>query len=210
MGRCGRGPAAAFSFGGGCLECGFVGSGTPTSVASRTGGSAGHNSCELRQHLDSVPPEIPIRDIVDRCQVWESHAESDVRRVSKPGPDPVFPTYVVSGPDRGVDDLRVAAVSTPQSTPDEVEDLFHRLLASVAAPAPTPKPEPSAVDQLLQRLVGETQARQPVPATLLRKLFSGNLAPVRQPRPGPIRRDWNAVVCFSCGNAGHSATRCPT
>ena len=46
--------------------------------------------------------------------------------------------------------------------------------------------------------------------TLLRNLFSGNLAPVRQPRPGPIRRDWNVAVCFSCGKAGHSATRCPT
>ena len=72
---------------------------------------------------------------------------------------------------------------------------------------------------LHQRLVAETQARQPVPAaangsagleTLLRNLLSGNLAPVRQPRPGPIRRDWNAVVCFSCGKAGHCATRCPT
>ena len=81
------------------------------------------------------------------------------------------------------------------------------------------QPEPPAVDQLFQRLVAETQARQPAPAlatrsagleTLLRNLLSGNLAPVRQPRPEPIRRDWNAVVCFSCGKAGHSATRCPT
>ena len=96
---------------------------------------------------------------------------------------------------------------------------FRRLLASAAAPAPTLKPEPPAVDHLLQRLVAETQARQPVPAaatrsagleTLLRNLLFGNLAPVRQPRPGPIRRDWNAVVCFSCGKAGHSATRCST
>ena len=35
----------------------------------------------------------------------ESQADSDVRRVSKPGPDLAFPTYVVSDPDRGVDDL---------------------------------------------------------------------------------------------------------
>ena len=27
------------------------------------------------QHLDSVPPNTPIRDIVDRCCVWESHSE---------------------------------------------------------------------------------------------------------------------------------------
>ena len=114
---------------------------------------AGHNSCELHRHLDSVPLETPIQDIVDRCWVWDSLADSDVRRVSKPGPDPVFPTYAVSDPDRGVDDLRVAAVTTPQSTPDQVK-VFRRLLANAAtAPAPTPKPEPPAVDQLLQRLV---------------------------------------------------------
>ena len=30
---------------------------------------AGHNSCDLRRHLDSAPPETPIRDVVDRCRV---------------------------------------------------------------------------------------------------------------------------------------------
>ena len=29
---------------------------------------AGHASCELRRYLDSVPPETPIRDVVDRCK----------------------------------------------------------------------------------------------------------------------------------------------
>ena len=36
---------------------------------------AGQDSCALRWHLDSVSPEIHIRDIVDRCRVWESHAD---------------------------------------------------------------------------------------------------------------------------------------
>ena len=40
----------------------------------------GHGSCELRRHLDSVAPETPIRDIVDHCRVWESHADSDKGR----------------------------------------------------------------------------------------------------------------------------------
>ena len=85
---------------------------------------AGHSSCELRQHLDSVSPETPMQDIVDRCRVWESHADLDVRRASKPGPDPTYPTYAVSGSDGGMDDLRVAAVTTPQSVPDQLETLF--------------------------------------------------------------------------------------
>ena len=42
---------------------------------------AGHSSCELRRHLDSVPPETPIRDVVERCRVWESHADPTVRQV---------------------------------------------------------------------------------------------------------------------------------
>ena len=40
-------------------------------------------SCGLRRHLDSVPPDTPIRDIVDRCQEWESHSEQ--KRGSAPG-----------------------------------------------------------------------------------------------------------------------------
>ena len=87
---------------------------------------AGHDSCELRQYLYSVPSETHIQDILDRCRVWESHADSDVRRASTPGPDPAFPTYVLGGPDREMDDLWVAAVTTPQSTPDQMEGFFCR------------------------------------------------------------------------------------
>ena len=72
----------------------------------------GHSSCELRRHLDSVSPETPILDIVDRCRIWESLADLDARQASKPGPDPIYPTYAVSGSDGGMDDLRVAAVTT--------------------------------------------------------------------------------------------------
>ena len=36
---------------------------------------ADQRSCGLRRHLDSVPPDTPIREIVDRCRVWESHSE---------------------------------------------------------------------------------------------------------------------------------------
>ena len=60
--------------------------------------------------------------------MWESHADSEIQRVSKPGPETVFPTYVVSESDKAVDDLRVAAVTTPQSTPDQVKKSFLRLL----------------------------------------------------------------------------------
>ena len=85
-------------------------------------------------------------------------------------------------------------------------------------PAPPPKPEPPTLEQLLQCLLAGAQARKPAPAvatgssdieTLLQNVLPGNLAPAMRPRPGPMRRDWAMVVCFSCGKAGHSATRCP-
>ena len=53
---------------------------------------AGHNNCDLRRHLDSISPETPIRDVVDRCRVWESHANPAVRRISKSTPDLLCPT----------------------------------------------------------------------------------------------------------------------
>ena len=90
-----------------------------------------YSSCELRRYLDSVPPETPIRDVVDRCRVWESHADPEIRRVSKPGPEPIYPAYVVGDSDKVVEEIRVAAVTKPKSTPDQVEDLFRRLLAGV-------------------------------------------------------------------------------
>ena len=112
---------------------------------------AGHSSCELRRHLDSVPPETPIRDVVDRCRVWESHADPVVRRVSKPNPDQNYPAYVVGNSDSISEKTRVAAVTRPRSSPDQLEDLLRRLLMAVDPPAPIPEVPP--VEMLLQRLV---------------------------------------------------------
>ena len=83
----------------------------------------GHSSCELRRYLDSVPPETPIRDVVYRCRVWESHADPEIRRASKPGPEPIYPAYVVGDSDNVVEEIRVAAVTKPKSTPEQVDDL---------------------------------------------------------------------------------------
>ena len=181
---------------------------------------AGHSSCELRRYLDSAPPETPIRDVVDRCRVWESHADPEIRRVSKPNPDPICPAYVVGDSEHVDETLRVAAVTKPKSPPDQLEDLLRRLLANMAAPVPVPAPVPEVptVEKLLQCLVAETQGRQPAAVSppepvglgnLVRSYLSGQQTLGLQTRQRPIRRDWNGVVCFSCGKSGHAAT-CPT
>ena len=103
--------------------------------------------------MDSVPPETPIRDVVDRCHVWESHADPEVHQISKSRPDPIFPAYVVGDSDNISETKRVAVVTRPKSGPDPLEDMLRRLLAAVATPAsvPAPVPEVPAVEKLLQR-----------------------------------------------------------
>ena len=95
---------------------------------------ADHDSCALRRHLDSVSPETPIRDIVDRCWVWESHADTEARRFRKPGPERALPIYTVDEPGRGTDDQMVAAVTLPPAAPDPLETLFPQLLPTPVVP----------------------------------------------------------------------------
>ena len=60
---------------------------------------AGHGSCELRRHLDCLPPDTPLRDIVDRCRVWESHSDLSARNVNQP--KLTYPAYVVKPSRKG-------------------------------------------------------------------------------------------------------------
>ena len=77
--------------------------------------------------------------MVDRCRVWESHADPAVRRVSKPSPDQTYPAYVVGDSDSISDTTQVAAVTWPRSGSDQLEDLLRRLLLAVDPPAPIPE-----------------------------------------------------------------------
>ena len=145
--------------------------------------------------MDSVPLETHIRDVVDRCRIWESHADPEIRRASKPGPEPIYPEYEVGDSDKVVEEIQVAAVTKSKSPPDQVEDLLRRLMAGVAPPAPVPAPVPEV--PMVEK------------ENLLRSLLLRQWASVQQPWQSSFQRDWNDIVCFSCGKAGHSATRGP-
>ena len=85
---------------------------------------AGHSNCDLHRHIDSAPPETPIRDVVDRCRVWESHDNPAVRRMSKPAPDPTYPAYTVGDTDSDNEIIRVAAVTGLKSDQNQLIDLI--------------------------------------------------------------------------------------
>ena len=72
---------------------------------------AGHSNCDLRRHLDSVSPETPIRDVIGRCRVWESHADPAVRRMSRPNLDPTYLAYAVADTDSNNEVTGVAVVT---------------------------------------------------------------------------------------------------
>ena len=126
--------------------------------------------------MDSVSPETPIRDVVDRCRIWESHADPAVRRIGEPNPDPTYPTYAVGDSDSDNETTRVAVVTGQRSGQNQVEDLLRRVISTAERPAP--KPEVSDVEKLIQKLVRETQSRPPavigppVPTTLEQMLRS--------------------------------------
>ena len=147
---------------------------------------AGHDNCDLRRHLDSVPPETPIRDVVDRCRVWESHADSMVRRMTKPKTDMTYPTYAVGDADKDREVIKVAAVTGLRSDLNQLKDLLWRIVSAVE------------LEQLLRSVLDGQRRRERQPQKQR-----------QTPKQRPVRRDWSEVICFSCGKTGHPGTRCP-
>ena len=61
---------------------------------------------------------------MDRCRVWESHADPEVRRVSKPMLEPAYPTYVVEQSEYETEPVQVVIVNKPNSSVDQSEELL--------------------------------------------------------------------------------------
>ena len=87
---------------------------------------AGHESCKLRRHLDCLPPDTPLRDIVDRCRVWESHSDLSGRHISKP--EPAYPAYVVKQSEKDPEPVRAVTVNKPERSVDDSNELLRKLV----------------------------------------------------------------------------------
>ena len=158
---------------------------------------ARHESCELRRHLDCLPPDTALRDIVDRCRVLESHADTSVRRVSKPMPEQAYPAYMVRKPEYEAEPVRAVTVNKPDSSVDQSKELLKKLLAVLtpAVPAPARAPEPSPMDKLIQLLIEKITKNKPAPPvpaeptkleTMLRTYFGGKQSSSQQSRLRPV------------------------
>ena len=84
---------------------------------------------------------------MDRCRVWESHADPEVRRISKPMPEPVYPTYVVEQPDYETEPVCVVTVNKPINPIDQSEDLLKKLLTVLTPTVSVPRRGPRIYHQ---------------------------------------------------------------
>ena len=170
---------------------------------------AGHESCELRRHLDCLPPDTPLRDIVDRCRVWESHSDFPGRSASRP--EPPYQTYVVKTPEKEPEPVRAVTVNKPECPVDDTNELLRKLVEMLTPKAnPTTRvPEPSG--KVATRKPTLPVQTEPIKLeTRIQNFLEGRQRADQEVRQRPVQRDWSEMKCFSCGKSGHSATRCPT
>ena len=115
---------------------------------------AGQVGCILRRHLDCVESETHIRDIVNRCHVWESQAEFVDHRGDSPTRRQPRPVCLIED----AETVRVQAGASVGTAPED-QDLFgtlmqHLLPTPVVSP-PGATPIPSERDLLIQHLIGD-------------------------------------------------------
>ena len=103
----------------------------------------------LRRHLDSVGPDTPISDIVNRCRVWESHEEKVTRPTAEhepTGPRGDFQvTHQISDENNGMS-------TESDKTSSEFEILAQQLRERVQRPA-SENSETIDIENLLRLLL---------------------------------------------------------
>ena len=142
--------------------------------------------------------------------MWESHGTTELRRVSKPIPEPVYPTYVVEQTDYESEPVCMVSVNKQNSQVDQTDELLRKLLEALTpvTPPPVRTPKATPLDKLTELLMSQIVKSEPAPPTpveptgikaLLQTYFTGQQSPGLGPRFRQMRRNWSDVKCFSCG-----------
>ena len=113
----------------------------------------GQVECALHRHLDSMGPDTPMRDIVDSCRMWGSHAEATDSWGG--GQDPEDPRAIY----QVVEDSQ-SLVALRES--DVLDQIRRQLLPMPTVSPPKATLIPSDHDLLIQRLLGAVYPVQPV------------------------------------------------
>ena len=166
---------------------------------------AGHESCELRRHLDCLPPDTPLRDIVDRCRVWESHSDSLARNVNQP--TITYPAYVVKPVDKEPETVRAGTVNRPERSVEDTNALLSKLveMLGLGVNTMTKAPEPSILSKIADLLRDKMAAMKPaLPETQeldnlgskLQTFQNSDRMPRQEFRQRPVQRDWSECNVF--------------
>ena len=115
----------------------------------RDGFIIGQENRALCRHLDSVGPDTPISDIVDRCRIWESHDESNSGPITRH--EPTGPRGVFQVTQRVSDQLSEMSTE-PDPAPSEYEILAQRLCEMAQQPVPG-NSDTIDIEQLLKQLL---------------------------------------------------------
>ena len=158
--------------------------------------------CGLRRHLDSVPPDTPIRDIVDRCRVWESHSERKTGSARAFRECPMTPGSL-KFPDRNHSSQLVPVASVIQS-----DAVAHQKGGGGGSSQIAPLDIMSSlIAQLLRTAQEDYSAEVKVPPD------AGARPPSIVSEVGSVGQNQSSegeqvMVCFSCGRPGHGVNRC--
>ena len=137
----------------------------------------GQENRALRRHLDSVGPDTPISDIVDKCHVWEGHDQSYSRPMARHEPAAPRPVFQVT---QQINEEHSKLSTEPDPAPSEFEILAQRLCEMTQQPV-LGNSDTIDIEQLLKQLlpvdteVEETE--QPMSETeVVDDRASGNVA----------------------------------
>ena len=167
-------------------------------------------SASYFRHLDSVGSGTPIRDIVNRCHVWESHADYTDSWGACPSPERPWPVY-------RVDDIQTESKPEVSLEDQDMLGLLMRpLLPTPAVSPPRATPFPSDRELLIQRLMGMECPGRPVlqerSGLTDKEIILQSLLPVGSLEEENVRLaadHHESTVCVSCGELGHAALRRP-